>query len=322
MKKLLAIVLTLGVVMLTALGCGANKESATIRVGALKGPTAIGLMKLMDDASNGACDNEYTFEIAAAADELLPKIISGDLDVALVPANVAAVLYNKTEGGIQVLDINTLGVLYAVSGNSDITSVSDLKGQTIYLTGKGTTPDYVLQYLLNANGLSLADVTLEYKSEATEVAAMLKEDSSKVGILPQPFVTAACIQNEELSPVINLTAEWDKVCEATGSRLVTGVTIATKDFINAHEGAIKGFMAEHKASAEFTKANLDETAALVVANGIIEKEPVAKKAIPNCNITYIDGDEMEKALSGYLGALYELDPTTVGGTLPNEDFYY
>ena len=180
-----------------------------VRVGSLKGPTSMGLVSLMQKAKNGETKEAYDFTMVTAADELLGKVISGDLDIALVPANVASVLYNKTEGGVQAIDINTLGVLYVVENGDQVQSIADLKGKTLYLTGKGTTPDYVIQYLLKVNGLTMDDVTLEYKSEATEVVAALAEDTAAIGLLPQPFVTAAMTQNEILRVALALSAQWD-----------------------------------------------------------------------------------------------------------------
>ncbi len=293
-------------------------EIRPVRVGALKGPTSMGLVNLMEEAGDA-----YEFTMVTAADELLPKVISGDLDLALLPANVAAVLYARTEGGIAVIDINTLGVLYMVSGNDQIGNIADLKGQTVYLTGKGTTPDFVLQYLLAENDLSTEDVTLEYKSEPTEVAAILSEDPSAVGLLPQPFVTVACAQNEALSIVLDLTKEWDLVQSAEGgSRLVTGVTIARKEFLEQQPDAVAAFLDGHAASAEKINADPKAGAELVVKAGIIEKAPIAEQAIPFCNITCITGEEMKEALSGYLSVLYEQNPESVGGALPEEDFYF
>lgn len=300
----------------------ADYEAADIRVGSLKGPTSMGLVYLMSQAENGEAANNYNFTMAAAADELLPQVVSGDLDIALVPANVASVLYNKTEGGISVIDINTLGVLYMVSGDASIQSMEDLKGKTVYLTGKGTTPDYVLQYLLTANGLTLEDVTLEYKSEATEVASVLAENPDAIGLLPQPFVTAACMQNEALSVVMDMTEQWAAIQGEGGSSLVTGVTIVRNDFLENHPEAVAKFMEEHKASAAYANENVEEAAELVAAQGIIEKAPVAVKAMPQCNITYIDGEDMKQALSGYLEVLYAQDAASVGGSLPADDFYY
>lgn len=298
--------------------------AAKIRVGSLKGPTSIGLVYLMDRAQKQETADHYEFTMAATADELLPSVISGDLDILLIPANVSGVLYMKTEGDISVIDINTLGVLYMVSGDDTIKEMEDLKGKTVCLTGKGTTPDYVLQYLLTENGLTTEDVKLEYKSEATEVAAMLAEKPETIGVLPQPFVTAACAQNEELSVVMDLTEQWDAVQEKSGagSRLVTGVTIVRKGFLEENKDAVDRFLEEHAVSAAYANEHVEETAELVAAAGIIEKAPVAAKAIPECNITFIDGDDMKAALSGYLSVLYEQDAASVGGGLPGDDFYY
>ena len=290
-----------------------------VRVGSLKGPTSMGLVSLMQKAKNGETKEAYDFTMVTAADELLGKVISGDLDIALVPANVASVLYNKTEGGVQAIDINTLGVLYVVENGDQVQS---MKGKTLYLTGKGTTPDYVIQYLLKANGLTTDDVTLEYKSEATEVVAALAEDTAAIGLLPQPFVTAAMTQNENLRVALDLTAEWDATQEEGGSRLVTGVTIARTDFLEENEDAVKDFLAEHEESAAFTNENPEQAAQWIAELEIVAKAPIAQKAIPACNITCIDGKEMKDALGGYLSALYELEPTAIGGALPADDFYY
>lgn len=297
-------------------------DGASIRIGSLKGPTSMGLVSLMDKAEKGEAEGNYEFTMVTAADELLAKVAGNELDIALVPANVASVLYNKTQGGVSVIDINTLGVLYIVSGDTSITSIADLKGKTIYMTGKGTTPDYLINYLLTANGLTSDDVTLEYKSEATEVAAVLKEQPEAIGLLPQPFVTVACAQNEALSIVLDLTEEWDKVQTEGGSRLVTGVTIVRNEFLNENKDAVDTFIKEHAESAKFAVEHVDETAELVAAAKIIEKAPIAKKALPYCSITCLTGEEMKAALSGYLDVLFEQEPKSVGGKVPAEDFYY
>ena len=296
-------------------------EAVDIKIGSLKGPTSMGLVYLMDQAEKNEAANNYEFKMVATADELLPSMISGDLDIVLVPANVASVLYNKTEGAVSVIDINTLGVLYIVSGDDTIQSMEDLKGRTVYLTGKGTTPDYVLQYLLKENGLT-GDVSLEYKSEATEVAAVLTETPEVVGVLPQPYVTAACAQNENLAVVLDLTKEWASVQGEGGSSLVTGVTVVRNAFLEENKAAVDKFLEEHAASADFANEHVEEAAELVAAAGIIEKAPVAAKAMPKCNITYIDGTDMKTALSGYLEVLFEQDASSVGGSLPSDDFYY
>lgn len=325
MRKVTAVALSFAMMGALLTGCGSGKaeEKVTVKVGALKGATTLGLLPLEDKAANGEAGENYEFSMMTAADELLPMMIKGELDIALLPSNVASILYQKTNGGVTVIDINTLGVLYMVSGDSSVTGVEDLAGRTIYLTGKGTTPDYVLHYILSGNGMDAdSDCTLEYKSEATEVAALLAENPDAIGLLPQPFVTAACAQNDALSVILDMNAEWEKLQGEDGSRLVTGVTVVRNEFLQEHENAVAAFMEEHQASAQSMNSDVENGAKLAAASGIIAKEPIALKAIPKCNITYIDGADMKQAMSGYLEVLYEQNPESIGGALPGDDFYY
>lgn len=325
MRKVTAVALSFAMLGALLTGCGSGKaeEKVTVKVGALKGATTLGLLPLEDKAANGEAGENYEFSMMTAADELLPMMIKGELDIALLPSNVASILYQKTNGGVTVIDINTLGVLYMVSGDSSVTGVENLAGKTIYLTGKGTTPDYVLHYILSGNGMDAdSDCTLEYKSEATEVAALLAENPDAIGLLPQPFVTAACAQNDALSVILDMNAEWEKLQGEDGSRLVTGVTVVRNEFLQEHENAVATFMEEHQASAQSMNSDVENGAKLAAASGIIAKEPIALKAIPKCNITYIDGADMKQALSGYLEVLYEQNPESIGGALPGDDFYY
>ncbi len=301
---------------------GSDAAADAIRIGSLKGPTSMGLLFLMEDAEAGETENAYEFQMAAAADELLPLMIKGELDIALLPANVASVLYSKTEGGVSIIDINTLGVLYMVSGDASLENITDLEGRTIYLTGKGTTPDYALQHILTQNGLSTSDCKLEYKSEATEVAAMLAENPDAIGVLPQPFAASACMQNNELSVVFDMNEEWDIVQGDIGNGMVTGVTVVRNEFLAENEEAVRAFMKEHAESTNAINQDVAAGAALAVEAGIIAKEPIAQKAIPECNIVCVTGTEMKQKLSGYLKVLYEMDSESVGGSLPGDAFYY
>lgn len=323
MKRVFVVAMGMMLILGTLTACG-DKETpdVQVRVGGMKGPTSMGLLCLKEEAEAGTAEGQYSFTMVTAADELLPLMLKNELDIALVPANVASILYQKSEGAVAVIDINTLGVLYMVSGDETIDEVADLQGRTIYLTGKGTTPDYVLKYILSGNGLSEGDVTLEYKSEPTEVAALLADNPQAIGLLPQPFVTVACTQNEALGVVMDMNEQWSLLQGEDGSRMVTGVTVVRKEFLDENEEAVLLFMKEHKESTEAINADPEHGAVLVVAAGILGKEPIAKKAIPNCNITYIDGEEMKQALSGYLQVLFEQDKTSVGGVLPADDFYY
>lgn len=218
--------------------------------------------------------------------------------------------------------VNTLGVLYVVTTGDDITSVADLAGKTIYTTGKGTTPEYVLNYVLTQNGLTPGeDVTIEYMSEATEVLAAMQASSGyPVAMLPQPYVTTAQMQMEGLKVALDMTEEWDKV--SPDSALVTGVVVARKEFVEQNETAFNEFLEDYKASTEFVNANVDEAAALVAGYEIVPKQPIAQKALPECNITFISGADMKAKVSGYLKVLYDQNPEAVGGTLPDDAFYY
>ena len=297
----------------------AAADRTKVRIGALKGPTTMGIVNLLNKSEAGETANDYEFTMAVQADEVLAKLVGGDLDIALIPANVAAVVNNKGEGcPFPVVDINTLGVLYCVTGDDSIHSVGDLAGKTVISTGQGTTPEYVLRTLTEKSGAK--DVTLEFKSEAQEIAAALKADPSQIAVLPQPFVTVAMAQNEALKIAFSLTEAWDELME--DSSMVTGVTVVSRAFLTEHEDAVKTFLAEHQESAEAAASELDGTAGLIAKYGIIEKAPVAKKALPYCNIVCVTGEEMKQALSGYLEALYTQNPKAVGRQMPGEAFYW
>lgn len=294
-------------------------EPMEYNISSLKGPTTMGMVKLMSDSEKGETFNKYNVTIYATADEIVTGTVSGKTDIANVPANLAAVLYNKTEGNIRAAAVNTLGVLYVVTSGEEITSVEDLRGKTVYSTGKGTTPEYVFNYILRANGLEpQTDVTIEYKSEAAECAAVMAESKNAIAVLPQPYVTAAQLQNENIKIALSLTDEWDKV---SSTPLITGVTIAQAGKIEEDPNAFNIFLEEYESSVEFVNNNTDEAAELIGGYDII-KAPVAKKALPYCNITILRDDSMKTAVNGYWNVLFEADKTSVGGSLPDDNAFY
>ena len=321
MKRAIAILFML-LLLLGCMSCAGKPKAepaASVRVGSLKGPTSMGLVNLRKAAENGELTDTYAFTMATDASEIAASLVAGELDIALIPANLAAVLYNKrTDKGIQVIDINTLGVLYCVTGDESISSVRDLAGKTVYLTGQGTTPEYSLRYLLEQAGVT--DCSLEFKSEATEVAALLAADPSAIAVLPQPFATVAMVQNADLKEAFSLSEAWDSL--GSGSRMVTGVTVVRKAFLSEHPAAVERFLAAHAASAQKANEDVEGTAKLIAEYGIIEKAPVAQKALPKCAVSCITGAEMEAALKGYLEVLYKADPASVGGEVPDAGFYY
>ena len=292
-----------------------------MRIAGLQGPTTMGMVKLMKDQESMESPL-YDVTMYGAADEIVPLLTKGELDAAAIPANLAATLYQKTEGKIQVAAVNTLGVLYVVTTGDDVASVADLAGKTIYSTGKGTTPEYVLNYILTENGIDPAkDVTIEYKSEATEVLSTLQSaGEGAVAVLPQPYVTAAQAQVEGLNAALDLTEEWNKI--DPDSQLITGVLAVRSDYAEQHPEELEAFLADYRSSIEWVTANTADAAQLVAEYGIVAKAPLAEKALPACNITYMDGADMKQALSGYLDVLYQQDAASVGGALPGDDFYY
>lgn len=298
-----------------------DADPVTMRVAALKGPTAMGLIKLMSDAQNGdETYGSYDFTLAASPDEVTPLLIQGQLDVACIPANLAAVLYNRTEGEIVTLAVNTLGVLYIVEKGNAVQSVEDLRGMTIAASGKGSTPEYALRYLLTQNGLDPdVDVTIDWKSEHSECVAALATGAATVALLPQPFVTVAQGNVEDLRVALNLTWEWDAL--NNGSTLITGVAAARRTFLEEHPSAVARFLEGYAASTDWVNANTADAAALIGAADIIPA-PVAEKALPHCNIVCLSGEAMSAVLPGYLAVLYDAAPESVGGALPDNNFYY
>lgn len=342
MKKWIRI-LGVTVFLLAMVGCGANqntteevtetkstvqqknevKTEQVARVIALKGPTAMGLVSFMNEVDTGN-DKNYEFQIVGSVDEVAPKLLQGEVDFAAVPANLASVLFEKSKGQIQVIGINTLGVLHIVENGNTVQSVDDLKGKTIIASGKGATPEYALQYILEKNGLDInKDVTVEWKSEHTECLSALATSKDAVAMLPQPFVTVAQTKMPKLQVAIDMTKEWERLQEKeeVKSSLITGVVVGRTSFLSEHQDQVNDFMNRYKESVEDVNQNIEQAAKLV-GNYDIVPEEVAKKAIPNCNITWIEGQEMKEQLSGYLTVLYGQNKKAVGGNLPNDTFYY
>ena len=315
------------------------EEPVNMKVAAMTGPTGMGLVKLMALAGtpmaegtdmstiteaamedSGSREEDYTFSLAGTADEISPLLIKGELDAACVPANLASVLYNKTEGEIVTLGINTLGVLYIVDKGESVQSMADLKGKTIVSAGKGSVPEYGLRYVLQQNGIDPdKDLTIDWKSEQAECVAALASGAAEIAMMPQPYVTVAQTKVEGLRIAVDLADEWAKL--DNGSAMITGVVVARKSFIEEHPAKVEEFLSDYAASVGWVNANVADAASLVGGYGIVAA-PVANKALPFCNIVCITGSEMAEKLSGYLAVLHEANPQSVGGKLPGDDFYF
>ena len=311
MKRILVYIM----VLLSAFMLSAGE----VDVAALRGPTSMGLVKLMEESENGFTDNSYSFTLEGAPDAIVPLLVKGDIDAAAIPGNLASVLYNNTKGQIEVIAINTLGVLYIVENGDSIQSVDDLRGRTIYSAGKGSTPEYALQYILSSNGLEVGkDVFIEWKSEHAECVAALKADKNGCAMLPQPFAATAMMQDGNIRIALDLNDLWE---EQVGSVLITGVTVVRKDFASENPETLQAFMEDYASSVEYAQCDVPGAAALIGKYGIVP-EKAALAALPYCRISFITGEEMKEAFSEYLSILYDANPKSVGGALPDDGFYY
>lgn len=335
MKKLIALLLTL-VFVLSLAACAQQSpvpnipseddtssapETVATRVLALKGPTGIGMAKLMDDAAKNK-DSEYTFTIAGQPTEAVAAVSGNQVDIAAVPTNLAATLYKRTEKGISMIAINTLGSLYILEKGNTINSVADLKGKTLYATGQGANPEYVLNYILEKNNLKVGkDVKIEFKAEHSELATLMAAGECILGMLPEPNVSSAMAQNSELRIALNLNDEWNKVADEA-SRLTMGCVIVRNEFLQNHPEQVKKFLTDLETSIKYAAENAAEAGTLCETYGIVPKAALATKAIPNCNLTFIKGADMKPAIEGYFNVLHTANPTSVGGAVPDEGFYY
>lgn len=331
----------LGLVMAAALltGCGSTDgssqgattapstgttvaEKTKVNVVGINGPTGVGLVNLWKAAEDGTAANEYAMQTVTNPNDIVGKISTGAADIAAVPTNMAALLYKKTNKQVSMLAVNTLGVLYMVEDGHTVQSVKDLKGKTIYSTGQGANPEYVLKYILEKNGLDPAkDVKIEFLQENEELATQIATGKAKVALVPEPVLTTVMAKKEGLRTALDMTAEWDKAAGGN-SKLMMGCVIVRNAFLKEHPEAVKAFLTEYKASIEKTESDLAGTAALCARYGIIANETVAKKAIPHCNITFVSGADMKAQIKGYFEVLLAANPQSVGGELPDDAFYY
>lgn len=337
MKKVRAIVslllaLTLAL-SLTACGGQTNSESeqpetqeeltaAEINLYVLSGPTGIGAMNLWAASDAGETKNTYHITMPGANDEVVAALSKGDADIAAVATNLAATLYNKTEGGVTVLAVNTLGVLSLLSNGQEVNAVSDLKGKTIYAPGQGANPEYILRYVLTGNGLDPdKDVTLQFVGEGSELLTVWQSDPEAIILAPQPVATSILMQNENAKTLFDMTEEWDKIAGGD-STLMMGCVIVRNEFLQANPGAVELFLQEYAASIEKAQSDVEGTAALCEQYGLIPKAALAQKALPSCGLTFVTGAEMKTGLSGYLQVMFDANPKSVGGALPGDNFYY
>lgn len=331
-KSIISLLLALTMALsLTACGTQADTEPqqpddtpapAEVNLYVLSGPTGIGAMNLWAAADAGETQNTYYITMPGANDEVVAAISNGDADIAAVATNLAATLYNKTSGGVTVLAVNTLGVLSLLGNGQEIASIADLAGKTIYASGQGANPEYILRYVLSGNGLDPdKDVTIRFVGEGSELLTVWQTDPEAVIMAPQPVATSILMQNENTRTLFNMTDEWDKV-SGGDSTLMMGCVIVRNAFLQENPGAVELFLQEYAASIEKAQSDVEGTAALCEQYGLIPKAALAQKAIPSCGLTFVTGAEMKSALSGYLQVMFDANPKSVGGAMPGDDFYY
>lgn len=317
MKKIsicLALILLFGLVPVSA----PAQKAAPVRVWGLIGPTGMSLAPLMAEQ-----DPAYEYKLAAAPEELVGTVVSGSYDIAALPTNLAAVLYQKTKGQVQLLAINTLGVLYVLEKGESLQSLADLSGKTLMLSGQGAVPEYAINFILSANGIS--DAKLDYKSEHNEVSTLAASGLANIVMLPQPMVTALLLKDPGFRIALDITQEFSKAAELSGigsAVLSMGCLVVRKEFAQEQPQALARFLELYEASVHYVNTQPELAARDIVAAGILPSEAIAIKAIPFSNIVFVAGEEMKVQLAPLFEILYEANPASVGGALPDDGFYY
>ncbi len=322
MKKILSIslVILITISLFAFTSCNNKKTDDKINVITLNGTTGFGMAHLMKESSLGNTANKYEFTVETDPSLVMAGLINGTYDIAALPTNAAANLYNKSNGKVQVIAINTLGVLYLVTNNIDVNSMSELEGKTIYCPAQN--PTFITNYIIDKNGIK-DKITVDSSTYATAEALRTAVIAGTVdyAVLPEPMVTIATNANTNLKKTLDFTEEWNKI--SNGEQLVQGCVVVRKEFANQYPGSVKEFLKEYKSSIEKTNEDTDVAGLLVKEFGIFGGDSkVASKAIPNCNIKYLDGKDMKNAMSNFLEAMYSVAPNSIGNALPGGDFYY
>ncbi len=322
MKKLIALFTVTLLLLTTLTACSGGKNKASVvRIATIQGPTGVGMVHLMDANDDGNTTNKYEFQTHSSPDAIIPLLMNKSVDIVTLPTNVAANYYNKTNA-VKLLAVNTLGVLYILENGNTITSVNDLKGKTIYSTGQGANPEYILRYVLSEYGLNPdKDVTIKFVAENTELSALMVSGQATIAMVPQPVVSAITTQNANIRIALSMNDEWEKVA-GEENKLMMGCVIVRSEFMENNPKMVKTFMKEYEESIKKVEADVDATAQLCEEKGIIAKAAIAKKAIPYCEITYIDGTKMKNQIAKYFDVLFKAKPQSLGSMMPDDGFYY
>lgn len=296
-------------------------KNLEIKISVLNGTTGFGAAKLIDDDSKSATTLNYNFTVETDASNITAGLINGSIDIAALPTNAAATVYNKTSGKVKIAAINTLGVLYLMTSGESVSSIADLEGKTVYCPAQN--PAFIFEAICRANGLVPGEnITIDTSiAQPADLRTALVSGQVDMAVLPEPMVTIAKSANQALVTALDLTEAWEKVHGENS--LAQGCIVVRTEWAEAHPEELKEFLKEYKASVEYTVASPAEASELIVSTGVFAgKAPVAAKAIPNCNIVYLDGEAMATALDTFFAKLYDVNPAAVGGKLPDSGIYY
>lgn len=334
MKKFLSVLIIAILTVVSFASCGTNtgepetsatpvttEESFTpadFKIGALKGPTGMGISKLMDESEKNTYRNNYSVELFSAPTDVTALLLKGELDIAAVPTNLAATLYNKSEGKIQLLALNTLGVLYVLEKGDTVRSIKDLEGKKIYSSGQASTPEYALNYVLKANNVNCE---VEYYATHAELATHALAGDADIILIPEPQVSTILSKNSDFRIAVDFNEAWNDACE-NKAIFSMGCLAVRKEFATENKQALEEFIKDYTASVEFVNNNAKEVSEIIAKYEIVASASIAEKAIPNCKMVTVTGEEMKTKTATYLQILFDSDPTSIGGALPSEDFYY
>lgn len=329
--KLKRLMILVGILMsLVLLGTGCQGEVAeapepvqpqTVKIATLGGPTGMGMAQMMTDGVDLGEGVDAEFEVVGAPDQVTASIINKEVQIAALPTNMAAVLYNKTEGQVVLGAVNTLGVLYIMADESEgITTMADLKGKTIAASGQGATPEYVLNYLLQENGLTPGtDITINYVAEHSEVVTQLAAGTATIALLPEPFVTTIQSKKPSIKIGVDINQAWADAND--GLELPMGCIVVDQEWAAANPTIVANFMDAYQVSVDAINDDPIKGSENVVAVGILKDAALAEKAIPSSNIVFIPAADAKTALNEYFTILAGFEPKSIGGEVPGEDFY-
>lgn len=294
-------------------------EPLQLTVAGLKGPSSIGMLRMIESEPVFGEDVETEYQIVDEPQLMIARIMSGEADIAAVPINLAAVLYNKG-APYRLGAVTGDGLLHIVSSREDIGSVEDLKGKRIYCIAQGSTPEFVLRYVLEKSGIDPdTEVELDFSFDHVAIAPQLIAGKVDLAVLPEPFVSIVASKNPAVQPVIDLQQVWAEL-SGTGDTYPITATLVRNSLYREHPEALKAFFAAYRESIDWANANPAEAGGL--AGKYMEMPaPIIAKAMPRLNLRYQSPREARSRVEELYQVFHGFAPASVGGTIPGDEFY-